>query len=161
MGGLMQCWQDIAQFQQFLICMLSQAGPVPLQGVTDGSDAKAGYIGEFARFVSSTLTIPMAANSQTVSIGVLSPGDWNCWAFTSNMNVHDAQIALSPMPAGFSDPMFIFTGTAGEIVTLVAPMARASITVPTLIPILLSTNQAAAFTAASSCTITFCARRVR
>lgn len=160
-GGLMQCWQDLSQFQQFLQCMLSQAGPISLQGVTDGSDAKPGYIGEFVNFTSGSLSFPTTSNTQTISIGVLSPGDWDCWANTTDMDVHDATMTVNPQPTGFSSDMYVATGSAAELVTLVSPMVRASLTVPTLVPIQLVTNQFAAAATASGCIIGFSARRVR
>jgi hypothetical protein len=136
LGGLMQCWQDIAQFQQFLQCMLSQAGPIPLQGVTDGSDAKPGFIGEFMT-VDTQVSIP-ATGQVTINISpiVISPGDWDISAFMApSVPVNFMGFVLSPVPAGMSNKMQAQQGTAGvDVATVASPVARGSFTVPTLLP---------------------------
>lgn len=149
---------------QAIISAIEESGStLPLIGVTNGTDAQPGQVGEFVHFTSASLTIPTAANSQTVNFGVLQPGDWDCWAYTSQLaSVHDIGIGLTVQPPGFSNPMFAFAGSAtGEIVTVVAPMARALLAVPTLVAMNLITNQAGAGSAASSATLMFSARRRR
>jgi hypothetical protein len=159
----MQCWQDIAQFQQFLICMLSQAGPFPMQGVTDGSDAKAGYIGEFIMFTPS-FSFPATAQHQILSVGVLSPGDWDCHVnATTPDSVTELGFSLNPAPTGFSSNM---TGglaliSGSEVINVIGSSARASLTVPTLLPFDISSNLTGTGGSAGTGTLTFTARRMR
>jgi hypothetical protein len=166
----MQCWQDIAQFQQFLICMLSQAGPFPMQGVTDGSDAKPGMIGEF---VSLTGSMSYAANpavtQQIVSVGVLSPGDWQITSWLgATTPVGLAEFSLSPTPAGVSNSMLgiswqVVSGVAtSQDLTINSTQARGSFTVPTLLPFSITINQSTATgLLAGTAILTVQARRVR
>jgi hypothetical protein len=160
----MQCWQDIAQFQQFLMAMLSQMGPIPIQGVTDGSDAKAGYVGEFVQMSAS---IPFPATPATTvvgSVGVLSPGDWNCtaWGQTSVI-VGDISMTLSPFPPGFSSPMEsrVQAPQIANWSALPPAFARASITVPTLIAMSIGTNYTQSAGFAGTFNAVFNARRAR
>jgi hypothetical protein len=132
----MQCWQDLAQFQQFLICMLSQAGPFPMQGVTDGSDAKAGMIGEW---ITGNSTVAYAAypavTDSTVSTLVLSPGDWDIWAYMYLTTAFGASsFTLSLLPTGFSDNLTGIAGALGqaELNIIIGNQVRANVTVPTL-----------------------------
>jgi hypothetical protein len=166
----MQCWQDIAQFQQFLQCMLSQAGPIPMQGVTDGSDAKAGYIGEYLIFNGSmAFAANPAVTQQVLSVGVIPPGDWNLTSFmTANVAVGNAGFNLSPQPPGLSNIMHgaiwfgaVATQTAQDI-AFNGQNARASVTVPTLLPFMVTVGQNtdAALTAGTA-TLTVEARRMR
>jgi hypothetical protein len=166
----MQCWQDIAQFQQFLQCMLSQAGPVPLQGVTDGSNAKSGYIGEFMTAIS---TMPFAAypanNTGVVSTIVIPPGDWDlrgsmqfsAWFGYAGFN-------LSPVPAGVSNAMTggLGVGVPGtqvvDLAVINGATARGSFTVPTLLAFKWWVDQSQdSALLAGTANLTIDARRVR
>jgi hypothetical protein len=165
----MQCWQDIAQFQQFLMCMLSQLGPYPVQGVTDGSDAKPGNIGEY---IMLSVAMPFAANpantQQVVSAGVLPPGDWQIYpALQLSTIVGSAQFWLTPQPAGVTNDM---AGTAGTIgiagsetaARVIGQIARGSFTVPTLLAFTVHVDQSTATgLAAGTATLDVEARRMR
>jgi hypothetical protein len=148
MSGLMQCWQDIAQFQQFLQCMLSQMGPIPIQGVTDGSDAKAGYIGEYITG-QSPFTYTAYPNITTVNLSplVVSPGDWNLWSFAGMATEFGAvQYGLSPVPAGVYGGLGAVNSIGGaspvaEYASVMSPTTRANVTVPTLLPFTLTVHQ--------------------
>jgi hypothetical protein len=167
-GGLMQCWQDIAQFQQFLQCMLSQMGPYPVQGVTDGSAALPGNIGEYMDFTVTQSVTLVASVSQIVNfnMGVLSPGDWDVMAFlTPSLELNVVTYVLSPQPTGFSTNMAASQATtAGPMqpeiwATLASARARASITVPTLIVFAVNLGSQVASTGNVSMNVT--ARRMR
>jgi hypothetical protein len=136
----MQCWQDIAQFQQFLQCMLSQMGPLALQGVTDGSVAKAGQVGEVIRGSSSQTYLgnPTATQWVPQSPLVVPPGDWNLWAYMSfSTGIGGCEFLLSPQPAGVSNPMtgqsFVTGTTVLQSVNIIGQMAVGSFSVPTLL----------------------------
>jgi hypothetical protein len=151
----MQCWQDIAQFQQFLLAMLSQAGPVPLQGVTDGSIAKAGYIGE-TMFTTVQGTFPNTANfTQNISALVLPPGDWDISVFVQLVAAYTSgtYFYLNPLPAGIANDMRCVTGAVNTSIgadlvdqSMTGPVAQANVTVPTLLAFTMVTNYAGATT---------------
>jgi hypothetical protein len=160
----MQCWQDISQFQQFLMAMLSQIGPYPVQGVTDGSNAAPGMIGEWVA-MAANFNIPTASQlGLAVTVGVLSPGDWTCFAYANtSVVVSDLSFRLVPVPAGFSNSMDGAVGSFPGMLnaTIVGPPARASITVPTLVAFGLNTNTSAAGPTAGTGIMNFEARRSR
>jgi hypothetical protein len=162
----MQCWQDIAQFQQFLQCMLTQMGPIALQGVTDGSVAKAGVIGEF---VQASLLVPYAAyptvTNTVASIAVLQPGDWDtrisCAVSTA---IGGLSFNLSPQPPGLSNDMVGLTGVSGstENPIVIGQTASGSFSVPTLFAWHVSVDQSSTSTLlAGNANMMFEARRVR
>jgi hypothetical protein len=161
MSGLMQCWQDIAQFQQFLQCMLSQMGPIPLQGVTDGSDAKAGQIGEWIQMIQN-FTVPITDQTITLSMGVLSPGDWTCFGHGfCSVQILALNFALVPQPTGFSNNMGGGVGSPAVSVSIPSATARASLTVPTLVPFQITTYPVTTGPVAGAGQFIFAARRDR
>jgi hypothetical protein len=169
----MQCWQDIAQFQQFLLCMLSNMGPVPLQGVTDGSDAKAGYIGEF---MTATVTTPWSiangvSQTQNISTIVMSPGDWDMFSrldiafpFTNTL------FNCSPVPAGMTGDLSGAVGATGmggvtpiqETYLIMSGMvSRLNCTVPTLIPMSISIGNVTGAAVSGNTILSVYGRRAR
>lgn len=117
------------------------AGSGPILGVTDGSDAQPGQVGEF---VSASSSIPYTAyptaTQVVVSSIVLQPGDWDVWGlvtFTTNIGI--AALYLSPQPAGLSNAMVAINAVSApgvqtqEMISLTIPTARASVAVPTLL----------------------------
>jgi hypothetical protein len=144
----MQCWQDLSQFQQFLLAMLAQAGPVPLQGVTDGSDAKPGFIGEYMTIQAQMAFAANPAVTTTIlSVGVIPPGDWDLtcsfWASTYTGPMY---FVTSPTPAGLSNQMAgrafeTAAAATSEIAMVIGQAARGSFTVPTLIPFSCTVDQ--------------------
>lgn len=127
-----------------------QVRPFPLLGVTDGSDAATGIVGEFIR---GTGTMTYAAYPQMtvalVSALVVPPGDWD---LTASMAVSSliggATMGLSPVPAGMSSGMtgaIGFISTIGQTETLsviIAQGGRGSFSVPTLLTFSVAINQA-------------------
>lgn len=167
-SGAMDCWQQISQYQQFLMCMLSQMGPIPLQGVTDGSDAKAGNIGEFMTGSAVVAYAVYPANTiGNAAVMVLPPGDWDLWAYLDFSGpIGGAQYYLSPVPTGVSNNMMAVLGPlttgAHSIARIVGPYARGSFTVPTLLPFYVNVNQSFdASLLAGSATMSVEARRRR
>jgi len=152
-----------AAFAQCLVEAIAKSGSnVPLIGVTNGADAQPGQVGEYVSFASATINIPTAANSQTVTLGTLQPGDWDMWLTTTQLSqVHDMGLYLASQP-GFAVPIAsIFMGSGGEIIQLVTSTSRGLVSVPTLIAVNVITNQAGAGSAASTTEVTFMARRRR
>lgn len=151
-------------FTQAIVDAIAKSGSnIPLVGVTNGSDAQPGQVGEWVQFaVPATYTaIPQ---TQILSLGVLQPGDWDIWA---NILVSTAvgwiECFLDPQPAGVSDSLFSVMGelSAGqEGVRLTSVVARASISVPTLFAMQVQTNNING-TVAGNMIVTLDARRMR
>jgi hypothetical protein len=140
-------------------------GPnVPVTGVTDGSDVLPGQVGEWLQFQQS-FNVPTAAQTVQVPMGVLQPGDWSCTAFANtSVAVTDLQMALSPVPPGFSNLMWAYiavTGPTVETVLIVSPQARALISLGTAVNFAMTTNNGTAGPAAGTGQVIFNARRMR
>jgi hypothetical protein len=165
----MQCWQDIAQFQQFLQCMLSQMGPYPMKGVTDGSAAAPGNIGEY---MTQSANMAYAANpaktQQILSVAVIPPGDWNLTATLAVSTViGEAYFDLPTIPTGVENDMFglavVNTAVSSDqTVRVNGQPARGSFTVPTLLPFSVTVDQSTATgLLAGMATMSVSARRMR
>lgn len=183
MDALMQCYCDIQAAKNFIgkiVLDLMQTDPafatamvqaiadsgaaLPLVGVTNGTPAQPGQVGEFIN-IYVTAPYPVTANyAQAVTMGVLQPGDWDCAAYAYvDQAVTGMAYELSPAPPGVSNPMpgeFIVPAAtvAGVVVT---PLAQMLIAVPTLINFRVITNLGAAGPSAGNVTIVFMARRAR
>lgn len=153
MDALMKCYCDLQQASAFIgqvmldqinnnpaiiaaiIAGIEKSGSnLPTVGVTDGSNAQPGQVGEFVYMAAPA---PFGTGTSMLNLGVLQPGDWDCWAWMDNQDgtVTTIESFLNPLPAGFSNNMnaFTYSGTPAEDLTLVQPAARANITVPTLL----------------------------
>lgn len=184
MDALMKCYCDLQQASAFIgQVMLDQINNNPAQieaiiagieasgsslptiGVTNGSNAQPGQVGEWVEFV-ATAAYTAASQTQNLTMGVLQPGDWDCTAFCEySTYITGSQFILAPQPAGFSNTMFGATESAGDTgilgITTVSPLARASISVPSLVVFSLTTNGPSAGPSAGQATLTFDARRAR
>jgi hypothetical protein len=149
------------------------AGSSGIIGITDGSLAKPGYVGEYVQMVVA-VPIPVTWNyNQSVSMGTLQPGDWTVQATLSvGTLVGGTSYSLSPVPAGVSNNMacqigcWVTTAEAGMMTsTLTSPVARANITVPTLFVFSVTTNYLGGggviAPQSGSGSMTFTARRAR
>jgi hypothetical protein len=127
----------------------------PLLGVTDGSNALPGYVGEFLSW-SATLNFQATTVSQNVPIGILPPGDWDLGGFAGGWSVpvQASEISLNPQPPGFSSSMVSFM--LGEYMPMTA--ARASISVATT---LLFVSNVTGVSAAGNGQLNITARRRR
>lgn len=122
----------------------------PIIGVTDGSSAAPGQVGEY---ISSSTSIAYAAypavTTQVVSALVVQPGDWDLWATMSmSTSFGGALFNLSPIPAGISDDLAAInavtaamTATAAEFNSLNAQAVRGNFSVPTLLAFNVNINQ--------------------
>lgn len=180
MDKLMQCYCDIQAAQAFISALMIDAinnnpavtqaiiaaieksgSSLPLIGVTNGAAAQPGQVGEYVQFTSAPVSIPTGPNSQAVTMGILQPGDWDVWIYTEQLaDVHDISISINPLPIGFTD-VFAFAGSAGEIITLTSPTGQALISVPSLVVVTVTTNQAGTGPSAASTNVVFAARRAR
>lgn len=114
---------------------LEQLAQTGVPGVTDGSNAAPGNVGEF---VSGTFTAPYGQPSPTVAMvsgPVLSPGDWDMWANVAfSTAIAGGAFELKPVPSGTSNNMSAsdFT-TSIEAVQLNGMTARGIYSVQTLL----------------------------
>ena len=184
--ALNQCYNDIQMMTQILTkvvcdaatnntafaqCLANAiakvgASTTPITGVTDGSNAQPGIVGEYVQ-MEQTVTYPATTiNLQPVTMGVLQPGDWDCWAaLQPNGFGGGSWFILNPVPAGFSTVMLgeSLSQAAGlEAYATLGMPARASISTPTLVVFNLTTNFDSDATAVStSAQFYFGARRAR
>jgi len=149
-------YQDVkcltALVQQIVNDYLATGAPLVLKGITDGSPAPAGIVGELFEG-GVTVNVPLSAsqNVQTVNLGTLQPGDWDCLAtiYAGAAFCSFMAAVLQPVPAGVSTSMAGFaedldtTGTGSSFSVVCLP-ARALITVPTPMVFQISTIAPAA-----------------
>jgi hypothetical protein len=143
-------------------------GPSLPVGVTDGSNAPAGYVGEF---ISTSANMSFAASpaitTQTLSTLVVPAGDWDVDAYAGfSTFTGPLWFVLSPAPTGISNPMNaasigISSSMSSQDVVLNAAPARASFTASTLLSFQLSVNQSGAGLLAGTASLFVQARRAR
>lgn len=161
--------QDLAAndpaFQQSLVDAIVASGSnIPLLGVTNGADAQPGQVGEWVIFEELVNFAATQGHSQTITMGVIQPGDWDIWIYANSPSpVNSVNISINPYPAGMSGvPQSFDISIAGAaITTSVAPMVRLLTAVPVLLPVLIITNQQAAGPGAGTLTLFLSARRRR
>lgn len=180
-SNLMQCYCDIQNATAFITAIMLDAintnpavaeaiiaaiqksgSNLPLLGVTDGSNAQPGQVGEYVRF-QQTVSILGTAQTQSVTMGVLQPGDWDVWLFAGPQGwTADIQIYLDPLPAGFIDSGYAILGDMGAVpIAAVGMTTRGSISVPTLMVMTLTTNNSGPGSGNSTCGCILTARRRR
>jgi len=141
-GGLFrlnQCWDDVQQAKAFLARMMREiiaedpsiiAVGQPIVGVTNGTDAPPGMVGQFIQ-TATLIGFPAAQGFQAfVSAGTLPAGDWDCWWYVgTTVPYYGTQIYLDPVPAGFAGDMDMVLYTPGvatpETFFLASPHVRA------------------------------------
>jgi hypothetical protein len=120
-----------------------------IKGVTDGSFAAPGYVGEVYQ-TSSSFNIPATWNNQqNINIGSLPAGDWTLQAQINSTQplVGGINFYLNPIPTGFYNNM---SGTLGVYVTtaeagmtqaqVVGCLCAASVAAPTNMTMFVQTN---------------------
>lgn len=168
--ALGQCWDDAAKAKAILkriiadiiACDPSIIGRgTPIVGVTDGSDAQPGMVGEWIK-LTNFLAIPVTPQSSTLILGTLPAGDWDCTAYAwFDANVNDLYYEqVTPLPPGWTDAITgVLSVSNWERVT--ANMSRALTSEPTVVAFQIVSNQNANGTAASQINMVFQARRRR
>lgn len=135
------CYNQMSQFREMLAQILQDPKlRIPLIGITDGSNAKPGEVGEY---IKGAATVHYAAyptvTVQTVSVLVVPPGDWNLWGYmTLSTGVGGANFATTTPPAGMDDwitALAIESAVAGSVDYIFLPSntVRGLFTVPSLI----------------------------
>lgn len=165
-------WWDGTSLHLFDGAVWESIGPATssvLAGVTDGSNAAPGYVGEFITG-NSAFNYP-AATYTTFNLTplVMPAGDWNMWAFMGvSTAIDSATFYLNPIPLGVSNGMGALSGVKGtptgpvsELATMVCPMARGSFSVPTALAFFAAVDQTAGSLPAGNGYLNVNARRVR
>lgn len=104
-GDIQKCWNEIEQFRLFLADVMSRMGPIPMMGVTDGSIAAPGMIGEAVTGLNQNgvpMTIQPAGPSTSFTYTAattitLSPGDWDVSAMAAFDAPGSASIPANPI----------------------------------------------------------------
>lgn len=146
---MVQCIQTNPAVTAAIIAAIEASGStLPLLGVTNGTEAQPGQVGEFVHF-SIPLSYLAANQSYPISVGVLQPGDWDVWAqlsFMNNPDIIGAYFILAPVPVGLSGDMYTISTTSGPLVAVTIPSeaVQALISVPTLIAMSVTINSPSA-----------------
>jgi hypothetical protein len=147
-SNVRDCWRQVAELKHIIRQVVTD---MKLDmGVTDGSQAKPGEIGEvMATQVKGTfLATPQ---TQLISTLVLSPGDWQvsaaCYLNVTTNAMTGAQFNLSPLPVGAQTDISAAvwspsTATDPDLwtVQLSSIPTAVNVTVPTLLAFSLQTN---------------------
>lgn len=161
MNALLQCYCDIQsatafikavvtnlaetdpEFQQTLAnAVLASGAALPLIGVTNGTPAQAGQVGEFVQFTNTINIAGTGSQERTVfTAGVLQPGDWDLEMFVQPLiGMTLVSVTLDPQPVGLSNTIWVGFSIAGAtaegVGALPGPYARGLFSVPTLLPVL-------------------------
>jgi hypothetical protein len=136
-----------------------------IKGVTDGSDAPAGYVGELLTVVqpsSNSLASATAANLVSMS---LTPGDWDVWGYATLSFTVGGSLAL--LSVSITSATFGATGGNSFATAsmsgayLVAPMIRVNVTVNTAVYLVARGDFASGACTALANTPVINARRIR
>lgn len=180
MNSLTQCYDDLANASdlisklmidlinndpnvtQAIIDAINKNGSaLPLLGVTNGAPATSPQVGQYIH-LTGTLAYTATPAQAFLSLGVLPPGDWDCWLWATFTSVTaGAQYQLLPLPAGFAANPYASTNSVvwPPQMILSSMMVEALTTLDSLIVV----DAAAAASSGQSGTMTvnFAARRRR
>lgn len=139
MSGLEQCYADVKRAQAFIKQMLIDiincdpsiiGRGTPIIGVTDGSDAQPGMVGEWV-LLSQQMNFGTGSSITNITMGSLSPGDWDVGGYTLfSAAAGETDITLNPVPPGFTSAINMWTSVGGAVPS---PMTRALTSAPSLI----------------------------
>jgi hypothetical protein len=150
--------------QQAIVEAIAASGSnVPLIGVTNGSDAQPGQVGEFVSF-STQVPYTATPTSSVVSVGTLQPGDWDVWVFGIVTSwVSDVLFVQTPLPAGWTAALQATEAAVNSTlsVVLIANTVRALTSAPTLISYQVDVNNVGTGGTAGNLTLYTMARRRR
>jgi|SRR5215472_5404964 len=145
--------------QQAIVEAIAKSGSnVPLIGVTNGSSAQPGQVGEV---LTGTANMSLVAGNQTLNVApmTLPPGDWDVQAYAEIAVLCDgASFVTTFTPVVGQLGGWLFTSTTYSGIEVVSPVAQVSIAVPTLLTFAVTVN---AVTAAGNGTLNVLARRRR
>jgi hypothetical protein len=151
-SDIFQCWSQVEMLKKIVADIIGEiGGPIktgPIQGVTDGSNAQPGEVGEYYQNIMN-VNFNSGTQTQNVAAGVLPPGDWDAYAmFIADLALSTAAFYLVPQPAGVSHNMGgvwnVGSPTVAQITANASP-ARANLVVPTLFNFSLETVAPSAY----------------
>jgi hypothetical protein len=151
--------------QQAIVAAIAASGSnVPLIGVTNGSQAQPGQVGEVKLFEQVITTTGAIAQLLTVNMGNLTPGDWDVWAWAYyNTELGSVNFYLQPVPTGFFYNMQAFhidnPGILDDVVVSPQVQGLTSVTVPLVFGF--EFNQTGAVVTGGTCAFFVAARRRR
>jgi hypothetical protein len=134
--------------------------PNNIKGVTDLSNAAAGYVGEFITTSGGPVGLASATAANCCTL-TLQPGDWNVWGIaqlTPSVNMSSASVGITIASATFQVPYFALNIAGLTTSILSAPMQRISISTVTTVWVVV---QVAFASGTVSATGNIYARRVR
>lgn len=172
MSGLFrleECWRDVKAAKEALKRIIADiiaedptiVAGVGVAGVTDGSWAQPGQVGEVVQFI-TPVSYGEGTQTQNVSAGILPPGDWDLYASAGFSTVLlGAQFVLNPVPAGFDFALNAASqASLNEGIVLVSQLGLAHTSAPSLLAYAVTTNVAAG-TGAGTMTLFTVGRRRR
>jgi hypothetical protein len=151
-GNIDQCWRQINALKQIIADILQEmGGPIktgPILGITDGSVALPGRVGEVMEANPAPIPFTGLPQSINVSAMVLQAGDWLVWTSAllqtndGSNGIYNANIHLNPAPTGSSNVLegWWAASTPFAKVGLETRMMTLNITVPTLLPFTFDIN---------------------
>lgn len=119
----------------------------PIIGVVDGSNAAPGEVGEFITASAFFSYAANTANTGTINLINVPPGDWDFTISASfSTLIGSALFELQPLPVGMSNSMFGLNGNFGamapETVIIIGQSARGSFATTTNMTFLVEVDQA-------------------
>lgn len=181
-SSLMQCYCDVQNASAFISAIMIDAinnnpavtqaiiaaiqasgSNIPLIGVTNGTPAQAGQVGEYVQILQAVPYTSAQAQVQSVTMGILQPGDWLAWCSMGTTTLTSGlYMFLNPQPVGFTGTFANELAGAGmaAATALIGPPCQALVSVPTLVVLQITTNLGGAGTAGTA-DIFFNALRVR
>jgi hypothetical protein len=142
-------------------------GTLPYQGVTDGSSAAAGQVGEFLTATATSAITFATWFSLTGGNVNLTPGDWDVWGSAS---FSPAGGVLSSVNCGLGSnanatpnggPIFAFNANPANISTTQIPCPMVRFNVTTLTSVWLTVWASQSTATSCNATVVVYARRVR
>lgn len=127
---------DPAFVQAFVDAIAASGSNLPLIGVTNGADAQSGQVGEFVLMQQSGVPYINGNATGAVTMGVLQPGDWDCWGTCfMTTDIESVSFYMNPTPAGFSGAVGATDAfTTGQVNMFpTSTIERGLISVPSLI----------------------------
>lgn len=180
LDALIQCYADVNAAMDFLsrliidlinnnpavaeaiIQAIEKSGSaLPLLGTTNGTPSVPPQVGQYVQ-LSATLDYTATTAHALLNLGILPPGDWDCWLWATVTSViTGAIILLNPLPAGFAanPATSIWSGVAPPNAPIFSMTVEALTTLDQ--PIVADTQVAATSGQSGTMTVYFAARRRR
>ena len=183
MDALMKCYCDIQAASAFIatimidqinnnpavvqaiIAAIEKSGSnLPLIGVTNGTAAQPGQVGEWILFQAHAAYPATFVAPIPVTMGSLPPGDWDLYSYVQMSSfINDVIWQYLPVPPGWSDAGQTTVADQGANLSLRTPgvPVQALTSVPSLVAMQLQVNTLGPGSSAGTATIYVACRRRR